>query len=256
MIKKLLAITCVLSLVACGQEKQVVNNVQNIKANINAKQAYALRGADQTWPGGTPNDVVISENLQARNFYVIFDGSGSMADKSCGEGKRRVDAAKHSVGQFFDALPKNVNAGLLVFDNKGLNEASAIQQVNPSTLSAAINTIKSGGTTPLGQSLQTGLQKLTTQAQKQQGYGEYHLVVITDGAASDQKLMTDMVDSITQKTPINIHTIGFCLNSSHALNKQGVVNYSSASSSTQLVNSLKAVLAEAESFDTTQFQGS
>jgi len=256
MIKQLLAITCACTLASCGQEQSTTSTHEPSQASYGSKQAYALRGADQTWPGGTDSNLVLAENLQARNFYVIFDGSGSMIDKSCGDGKRRVDTAKASVAQFFKALPKSVNAGLLAFDSMGLNERSAIKQVNSTSLSSAISKIKAGGGTPLGHSLEMALEKLTSQARSQQGYGEYHLVVITDGAASDQTIMIDMVDKITNDTPINIHTIGFCLNEYHALNQEGIVNYRSASNADQLINSLKAVLAEADSFDTTQFQGS
>jgi uncharacterized protein YegL len=258
MMKILLAMTSLFMLVACGQEQEQENISTEPTAKVKSlkvAQAYGLRGADQTWPLGYWDDVIISTDIQARNFYVIFDGSGSMNDESCGDGQRRIDVAKSSVATFFDTLPKNVNTGLLVFDEKGLYEASPLKLVDSISLSATISRIKAGGTTPLGLSLKTGLQKLTQQAHKQQGYGEYHLVVITDGAASDPDMMNDTIKNITKETPINIHTIGFCLRSSHALNQQGVIDYSSASSSAQLLKRLKAVLAEAESFDTTQFQG-
>lgn len=255
MFKQILAISIALTLGACGQSSPGNDSNNSSVESHKITNAYAMRGADQSWPGTATDGVLLAENVSARNFYVVFDGSGSMNDTACGDGSTRVKAAKRSVSEFFNSLPDDTNAGLLVFDSKGLAESSQLKKVNKPELQRSIKNIHAGGGTPIGQALQMGLDKLTLQGIKQQGYGEYHLVVITDGASNDDNYMGAMVKNITETSPINIHTIGFCLDDSHALNKRGVVNYSSASNSEQLLKSLKAVLSESESFDATSFQG-
>jgi len=251
-INKLSMIALAMMLCGCGQEEVNVPKTALTKAE---RSLYALRGADQSWPGTGDANITFSDNLEARNFYVVFDGSGSMNSTGCGDGNRRISVAKNSVKEFFSVLPEETNAGLLVFDIRGINQVAPIQKVNKTLLNESVTNISVGGNTPLGESLKIASEQLTIQAQKQQGYGEYHLVVITDGESSDGDYMNTMVSDISANTPINIHTIGFCLGASHALNKEGVINYSSASNSSQLLSSLKAVLAESPSFDATEFKG-
>jgi Ca-activated chloride channel family protein len=251
-----LLIASAVTLVACGKAPPQTKAQQAGSAStVDSSTSYALRGADHSWPGEAGEDVLLVKDNKVRNFYVIFDGSGSMEETGCGDGKQRIVAAKQSITTFFNAVPKESNVGLLVFDSMGLREVTPLKPIDVQMLSTKINQITAGSGTPLGKSLKIAYQQLSEQGRKQQGYGEYHIVVITDGAASDKAAMNDMVGSIVANSPINLHTIGFCLGSKHALNKKGIVNYRSASNVAELVNGLKDVLAEAESFDTTSFSG-
>ena len=63
-----------------------------------------------------------------RNFYFIFDGSGSMSEslnKQCKGDRRfgsRLEGAKWAVEQFLPLMPPDVNLGLWVFDAYGNSE--------------------------------------------------------------------------------------------------------------------------------------
>jgi Mg-chelatase subunit ChlD len=240
-----------LFLLACGQQTpEQQAKAENV--SIVDEKTYAFRGADQSWPGDVANDSILATNLHAKNFYIIVDGSGSMKDTSCGNGRQRIDVAKDSINQFFEALPNDTNTGLYIFDERGPRQAISLQATNIDGLKNAVNRMKAGSKTPLGKSIGVGYAALTEQAKKQQGYGEYNLVIITDGAASDTSLMFNKIDEVMTRSPVNIHTIGFCLEQGHSLNQPGRINYKSAFNSSEL----KSVLAEAESFDTTTFEGS
>src|SRR5262245_46246462 len=63
-----------------------------------------------------------------RNFYFIFDGSGSMSEslnKQCKGDRRfgsRLEGAKWAVEQFLPLMPRDVNLGLWIFDADGNRE--------------------------------------------------------------------------------------------------------------------------------------
>jgi Ca-activated chloride channel homolog len=251
-------------LAGCGQEETnkasttaketEKEKVHQIKiSGLTPNQSYALRGADQTWPGTSNESLILSKDKETANYYVIFDGSGSMEDTNCGDGERRIDVAKRAIGTFFDVLPKNSNVGLILFDGHGAREAVPLKKNDPSLLKSVTDSAIAGGGTPLGLTLEYASQKLQVQGQKQQGYGEYNIVVLTDGQAGDEDKMIRVVNDITANTPINIHTIGFCLGDHHTLNKHGVINYQPASDAAELVQGLKSVLAESSSFTSDSF---
>ena len=73
-----------------------------------------------------------------------------------------------------------------------------------------------------------GLQALTAQAQKQLGYGEYNIIVVTDGQHSAGYNPDAIVSELIEETPIVIHTIGFCLSNNHTLNRKGHTIYKAA----------------------------
>ncbi|OES24175.1 vWA domain-containing protein [Alteromonas macleodii] len=217
--------------------------------------AYAFRGSDQSWPSATSADLRLADDATAQNFYFIVDGSSSMGNSGCGGGKTRIEAAKDSLKAFVDVLPANSNTGMFVFDSGGDREVAALANTSPGFIKNKINEIDVSGGTPLGASLEHAYRKLTEQAKLQQGYGEYHLIVVTDGAASDESKMVQMVRTIINSSPVNLHTIGFCVGTGHALNQPGFINYQSANNSTELLSGLKTVLAEAESFTVDAFTG-
>lgn len=216
---------------------------------------YGMRGVDYSWPGVSAPDQQLTANKLAKNYYIVFDGSGSMDEKSCESSDKKINVAKQALSSFFQTLPADVNVGIFLFDNNGAGEVLPISPLNTDKLNQVVQKIWVGGGTPLGESLRQGYLSLSRQALSQQGYGEYNLVVITDGEASDGETMNKMVDQISQQSSISIHTLGFCLSGQHALNVKGLVNYISANSAQQLLDGLNDVAAESDSFDISAFNG-
>jgi Ca-activated chloride channel homolog len=222
---------------------------------VNLADTYAMRGVDYSWPGVSQNNQPLASNKLAKNYYFVFDGSGSMEHQSCESADSKIAVAKQALSAFFGTLAADVNVGMFLFDNNGAGEVLPISALNTPKLERVIEQIRAGGGTPLGASMRKAYQSLSQQALRQQGYGEYNLVVITDGEANDGDVMNAMVSQITQQSSVNIHTLGFCLSGDHALNVRGVVNYISANNAEQLLQGLKNVTAEAESFDIRAFDG-
>lgn len=240
------------TLSACGEQSVKTNTTQpNTYTPV-----YAMRGADLSWPGAASNDIQLASNLQAKNYYFVFDGSGSMEDQACGDGRQRIDTAKDAFIEFIDEVSPDDNTGLFLFDSRGARQELALGNNQSEQMKTVIKHASPGYKTPLGAAISVGYEQLQIQAQKQQGYGEYHLVILTDGIASDERTMVQQVDRISALSPINLHTIGFCIGEGHTLNRKGIVNYQSAQNAKELVSGLRAVLAESESFDVNSFEGS
>jgi Ca-activated chloride channel family protein len=194
----------------------------------------------------------------ARNFYFIFDGSGSMSEpltKQCKGDKRfssRLEGAKWAVEQFLPLVPNDVNLGLWVFDTSGNNERVSLGPDHRGPFLGEVRKIRAGGQTPLTESIEQGVSRLVQQRDRQLGYGEFRLIVVTDGEATGRPLSQAVAHAREQRIPI--YTIGLCLRSDHALRKSSV-SYRPADSIEALKVGLEETLAETIMFDPQTFPG-
>lgn len=226
-------------------------------AATSPQQALAPRSAiEETWPpAARPGEALtLEDDLTRKNYILVFDGSGSMADSSCGGGRPKCDAAKDAVIAWSSTLPVEANLGLIVFDEAGFSVRLPLGRNNREAFVNEIGKIRPNYQTPLTQSLLSSYELLGTQARRQLGYGEYNVVVVTDGIANHPELLTQAVDEVLRRTPIMIHTIGFCISGAHSLNQAGRTVYKAADNPEELRRGLDEVLAEAPDFDIADFQ--
>lgn len=217
--------------------------------------AYSLRPTDNKWPNMQASQSSVDNNLVKKNYYLVFDASGSMQESNCSGGHTKIDTAKQSVTQFISKIPADANIGLVIFDQSGVYERAVLARSSRETIVQQINRAVAGGGTPLNTSIQHAYQALTEQAQKQLGYGEYHLIVVTDGVASKGEDPSDTVQRLIEESPVVLHTIGFCISGTHALNQAGLTIYKSANNPLELERGLDSVLAEVNDFKIDSFQG-
>lgn len=209
-------------------------------------------------PAVSPPGAAVGEASLTRNFYFILDGSGSMGgalDKHCSGDKRfktRLEGAKWAVEQFMPHVPAGVNLGLWVFDAAGNNERVPLGPDNRAAfLSASLNTVP-GGNTPLTEAMEQGMKRLVRQRELQLGYGEFRLVVVTDGQATGRPILQAVTLAREQRLPI--YTIGLCIGEAHELRKYAV-SYRAADSAEALKRGLEETLAETNAFDAQTFPG-
>jgi Ca-activated chloride channel homolog len=216
----------------------------------------SMQQANSTWPfvdGGT--DIgTLADSLTQKNIVMVFDGSGSMQKSGCSGDNTKIEVARQVVTAWADTVPEDANLGLIVFDHSGFSIRLPLGQKNRAQFRAEIAKVVADYKTPLTQSLSTAYQMLTEQGRKQLGYGEYTVVIVTDGAANDVVKLEQTVDYVLQKSPIMIYTIGFCINSDHTLNTKGRTVYRAANNPEELRQGLQDVLAESESFDISGFE--
>lgn len=185
-------------------------------------------------------------NLTARNFYVVFDGSGSMEEAIPGSNQfpNKLAGAKWAVHQFVDGLPDGVNLGLYVFDQRGSREVLPLGPDNKTEFLSQIDAVVANNATPLGESIEAAVKALKVQQAKQKPYGEYRLLVVTDGHASDY---IGRGVKAAQKNGFPLYTIGLGVVGDHELRKVSR-SYQDAKDAEQLSAALKAAGSELEDY--------
>jgi hypothetical protein len=246
-------------MVGC-EEPLPIQEFQPVSQEEASDSGVAQADTTSAWPPADPNNnekVELANDLLAKNYYYILDGSGSMKDSDCSDGETKRIAAINALGKLIKVIPENVNVGLLVFDGKGITERVSLSpnsKLQQSNFIRALNEANNISNTPLHNAIVKGLWALEHQARKQLGYGEYNLVVVTDGEFNEGPDPIGVVNHIVDKTPVRVNVIGFCIDENHSLNQPGRTTYKTASNPEELFTGLKAVLAESETFDVSEFK--
>lgn len=206
------------------------------------------------WPyaAGEPKKEELAEKLTARNFVLVFDGSGSMQEKRCSGQRTKLEVAKDAVVEWSSTVPADANIGLVAFHDNTWSKLP-VATGNRDQFIRIVGKIAAGGGTPLDEAVSTAYDMLTQQAQRQLGYGQYTIVVVTDGMANNPAALTAVVNRILAGSPIVVYSIGFCIGPGHSLNQRGRTIYKTANDPVALRRGLKDVLAEAETFDVSDF---
>ena len=194
--------------------------------------------------------VIVSpaENIHTDNIVVVLDASGSMEDRFISDPTQtRMDAAKEALRAVLTTIHDGTNIGLLVFSGSNVNKhwVYPLGPKNNEALAKAINSPLPGGTTPLGEYLKIGADRLLEQREKQYNYGSYRLLVVTDGAATDHDKVQLYTPEIMHKQ-IRIDVIGVDMKQNHML-ATVVDSYRRADNPKQLIKAVSDVLAEAAS---------
>ena len=91
------------------------------------------------------------------NVVVVVDASGSMGANMAGTGRDRMSVAKDALKQVLDQIPDTTHVGILVFPR-----GDWVYPLGPrkdSMLAGAIDSIQSGGGTPLGDYMKRGADR-------------------------------------------------------------------------------------------------
>lgn len=199
-------------------------------------------------------EVELDSNPLRENYLVVFDMSGSMDEKTCaGDFPTKVAAAKNSLIRWVERVPADAALGLVVFNRDGIQTVLVPAPNNKTNFIDVLNSLATGGGTPLSTAIAEGYDELKMRARAQNGTGEYRMVVVTDGIHSSGYDPTQNIDWIIQNTPIDMFTIGFCIRES-ALNRPGKTHYVEADSPEKLFQGLTAALAETPTFSLTNFE--
>lgn len=232
------------------------------KSTTPAKKTEETTTVERLWIEQKSAIIGISEETGeeaklTRNFYFILDGSGSMSeptDRGCGGDQQfydKLEGAKWAVKKFLEHVPGDVDIGLYVFDNIARREVVPLGSGNREAFITAVDAIQAGGGTPLAEAIRFGSDQLVEKYKKQLGYGEFRLVVVTDGKANE----IPEAALYAAKYGIPIYAIGLCVGQDHPLRSYSV-SYRAADNFADLSQGLQDTLAELPTFAVTQFEES
>jgi hypothetical protein len=177
------------------------------------------------------------------NVVVVVDASGSMGAPM--GGSTRMSVAKDALKQVLEQIPDTTHVGILVFPRG--NWVYPLGPRKESMLAGAIDSIQSGGGTPLGDYMKRGADALLEARKKQFGYGTYRLLVVTDGEAGDARQVEAYTPDIISRG-ITIDCIGVEMASRHTLATK-VHSYRNANDPESLKQAISEVFAEVASGD-------
>lgn len=189
----------------------------------------------------------IAENgVHTDNIVVILDASGSMKDKFRGDQtKSKMDAAKEALQEVLAKIPEGTNIGVLVFSGRNVPNdwVYPLGPKDTNRLIEAINIPQPEGGTPLGRYIRIGANRLLEQREKQYNYGNYRLLIVTDGEAADSEKVAKYTPEILNRQ-IRVDVIGVDMKTDHQL-AQEADSYRKADNPGELVAAVSQILAEA-----------
>jgi len=194
---------------------------------------------------GLPAMAGINDN----NVVIVLDASGSMNNSMGGTTIKKLDAAKSALREVLKEVPMDTNIGLLVFSSKNAS-ADWLYRLGPredTRLLMAINQLKAGGKTPLGEYIKKGADRLLEKRTEQFNYGTYRLLIVTDGEASDTNLLHRYLPDVLSRG-ITIDVIGVDMAGNHTLANQ-VHSYRRADDPSMLKKAVAEVFAEVADMD-------
>ncbi len=216
---------------------------------------YAEQPARNDWPPlpGSGNNFSDSIDLLKHNYYVILDASARMAESECNGGRNNLADAIDALSTFIDAVPQGSNIGVSVFNNNRIMEIIPLQsEVSLNTV--MLSQMVPGGATPLRSAIHHAYAEMVSQGERQLGYGEYHVVVISGGMATEGEDPAAVVRRMLLESPVNLHTIGFCSGADHSLDQPGFISYRAANNLAALKQGLSEVLAKSPPSTLDSFQ--
>jgi uncharacterized protein YegL len=180
------------------------------------------------------------------NIVIVLDASGSMKERMKGANLTRMEAAKQALLQVMNQVkePEKTNVGLLVFSGRNVPSEwlYPLGPLDRARMEAAIRRPEPNGPTPLGGYIKKGADALLEQRKKQQGYGTYRLLVVTDGEATDGNLVEVYLPDVLARG-ITVDAIGVDMKSEHSLATR-VHSYRRADNPEELAKAVSAVFAE------------
>lgn len=149
------------------------------------------------------------------NIVVILDNSGSMAERMP-TGGTRIEAAKQALLRVLEQTPEGASVGVLLL-NPGPSGPWLVPlgPVDQQATRAAVSGLRANGRTPLGGAMKTAADALL-KVREGQRYGDYKLLVVSDGEATDGDLVERYLPQI-QSRGLLVDVIGVAMPNRHSL---------------------------------------
>lgn len=185
-----------------------------------------------------------------QNVIVVLDDSGSMRQQMRTDDGRisRIQAAKNALSKVVQGLPDDAQLGILLLNNSNNGRGNTwlvpLGPLSATVVLPKIAQIRADGGTPLGSQMKIGADALLDLRQKQI-YGDYRLLVITDGEASDANLLEAYLPDILSRG-FSVDVIGVDMAAKHSLAGRAH-SYRRADDARSFEKALQEIFAESSS---------
>ncbi len=193
--------------------------------------------------------ILVSSTLFAgQNVVVVLDDSGSMDDRMRRSREKKIDSAKQALEAVLEQLPADARVGVLLLNGtvNGSPWAVPMGPVNIGDVRQALRRVRAVGGTPLGAFVKDGADALL-ELRERQHYGEYRLLIVTDGEATDPERLDRYLPDILSRG-LTVDVIGVDMKSDHSLATQ-VNSYRRADDPQSLEVAIREVFAETSDQD-------
>lgn len=173
---------------------------------------------------------------------VILDDSGSMKHPMP-SGMLRIDAAKQALTAVLSQLPPDTRVGVLALNTrlKGDHWIVPMGKIGDADWQNRVASIKAEGGTMLGEFSKLGADELL-KLRASDRYGDYRLLIVTDGEASDPAVLSSYLPDILSRG-LTLDVIGVSMASEHSLASLAH-SYRSADDADSLTAAISEVFAE------------
>jgi hypothetical protein len=180
--------------------------------------------------------------ISQENVVIVLDNSGSMSD-GMNNGKSRMETAKSALVKVLKQFGPDTKLGVLLLNGTYSQELWAVplEPLSPPQAIRKVESLNARGGTPLGERMKDGADALL-QLREKQKYGNYRLLIVTDGEANDARLLNAYLPDVLSRGLI-VDVIGVDMQQDHSLAKL-VHSYRRADDDAALEKALQEVFAE------------
>lgn len=181
------------------------------------------------------------------HVVIVLDASGSMRQMMRGTEVMKMNAAKEALKAVIDQVSPDTHIGLLVFSATNVADhwVYPLGPRDEAALIKAIDLPQPRRGTPLGEYIKIGADRLLEARQAQYGYGTYRLLVVTDGEATDPRLVDQYAPEVLSRG-ITMDVIGVDMDQDHTLATMAH-SYRKANDPESLKQAVQEVFAELSS---------
>jgi len=176
------------------------------------------------------------------NVVIVLDDSGSMNERMSG-GIRRIDAAKKAIAEVLRQFPVDTKLGLMLLngDRSKQHWAIPLEHLSVPQATRRVEAVGADGGTPLGERMREGADALL-QLREKQIYGNYRLLIVTDGEANDARQLALYLPDVLSRG-LTVDAIGVDMKKNHSLATR-VHTYRRADDQAALSKAIEEVFAE------------
>lgn len=193
------------------------------------------------WPTVEAPEVEAAPDPNRQITAIVLDDSGSMG--------AQMEVAKQAVVGALDMMDAQDRVAVVALNRGIVLDFVSVEDAR-GLLPERIRPVRSDGSTPLTQAIQTAQGLLAAEGARARAFGTYRIIVTTDGVADEPGDLRAEIEEIARVTPIQVATIGIDVDGNHVLRRPAIASFVDISNASALGEALTKAIAESQDFST------